>query len=119
MKKLYFVGPKHEIEALFPKYAGRDERYSLDGSKVIYEVNIDESVVPSMLAGASEVVALSHEEVIVYLQENAEEWSGSVEKPNWDELNKKTKAELVALAGARGIESAGMTKVELIEELLA
>jgi hypothetical protein len=60
--RYYIIGPVEKMKQKFPDYAGRDERYSLDGSNVIYEVKITEDVKTSLEDEGLEV--LTHAEIL-------------------------------------------------------
>jgi hypothetical protein len=70
--RYYIIGPVEKMKQKFPDYAGKDERYSLDGSNVIYEVKITENEKASLEDEGFQ--ALTHAEILEII--NAPEAEG-------------------------------------------
>ena len=76
--KFYVVGDAEVMKRFFPNYQGRDERFSLDGTQVIYELDLPEDQA-STLSERSEglLKPMLHGEIVQYLADNALIWDAS------------------------------------------
>lgn len=68
LTKKYAVGPVAKMRELFPTYSRGDERYSLDGTQVIYELDLtDEEITAISNARRSLVKLYGNEEAVAML----------------------------------------------------
>lgn len=73
--RYYIVGPVSNMHKLFPDYKGNDERYSVDGSQVVYEVRFTQAELDTFLSTENTGVKLmTHAEALEFL--NAPEAEG-------------------------------------------
>lgn len=66
LNKRYVVGPTSKMKEFFPQYGAGDERYSFDGSQVIYEVNLTNEELTDLKKKTS-VKVCTHAEIIALI----------------------------------------------------
>lgn len=65
--KRYLIGPEDELRAMFPGYAGNDERTLPDGTLLI-EVNCTPEQL-EVVAACDSIEAFTHPEILDYLRQ--------------------------------------------------
>lgn len=114
----YVVGPLSDLQSLYPGYNGKDVRTSTDG-RSIYEIRLTEEDI-SVLRANSQLAVLTHAEIIDLINSEPSKWGQETDAVlfSGSELSGKTKAEIVEIAEAKGITTAGKTKSELIADIV-
>ncbi|HWP83268.1 MAG TPA: hypothetical protein VNN76_11510 [Bacteroidota bacterium] len=65
--RYYLVGRADVLRLLFPDYSGNDERFSLDGTQVIYEVRFTDEQRDTFISDNPNVKVLTHAEALELL----------------------------------------------------